>query len=299
MISVIIPFFNEAESLPTLINQLIRELSLVGGKWEVVLVDDGSTDATSQQVYKVIKSKEEIRIIKLRKQFGKGEALKTGVENAKGDILVFMDGDLQDDPKDISKLIQKINDGYDFVNGVRSKRNDNLMVKIYSKIAGFFLKTFLHSPYEDINCGFKMFKKEVLVNFTFYGNNFRFFPLAVYYSGYKVGQISVTNNPRKFGKSKFGPGKLLFGIFDTVTAYFIYRFSERPLHFFGSVGGGFFLSGFLIALYLSYERIFFGILLYRRPSLLLAILLIIVGLQILMTGIIGELIVYLNKRINK
>jgi hypothetical protein len=139
-------------------------------------------------------------------------------------------------------------------------------------------------------------KREVLDDIVLYGNNFRFLPLAVYYQGFKVTEVEIRNRPRIHGKSKFGIMKVFIGIFDTMTAYFLYRFAERPLVFFGTIGGIIFSLGFLTALYLSYERIFYNVLLYRRPALQFAVLLIIVGLQIGLTGLIGELIVYLNKR---
>lgn len=289
MISIIIPFYNEKESLPVLADQLTKQLK--GRQYEIILIDDGSTDSRQQNF-----QDSNIQIIRHRKRMGKGQALKTGIENSKGDIIVVMDADLQDDPKDLTKFLKKIDEGYDFINGIRQKRHDNFLVKIYSALAAFFLRTFLRSPFTDINCGFKAFKKEVLKDFNFYGNNFRFFPLAVSYAGYKVGEIPVINNPRRHGVSKFGPGKLIFGVFDTLTAYFLYRFSERPLHFFGTIGGAIFFTGFLLSLYLTIERIFFNVLLITRPILWLGLLLIIVGVQIIMTGIIGELIVYLNKK---
>ena len=293
MISIIIPFHNEEKSLPILLDKLEVEINKLPDVCEIILVDDGSTDAGAS---KLRVTSYELRVIKLRKRFGKGEALRSGIENSKGDILVFMDADLQDDPKDLPNFLKKINEGYDFVNGIRAKRKDNLIVKFYSKIAKYFLKLFLQSPFTDINCGFKAFRREVLKDFYFYGNNFRFFPLAVYYQGYKTTEVPVINNPRLYGKSKFGYSKLFIGILDTLRAYFLYRFSEKPLDFFGTIGSVFFSIGFITALYLSIERIFFGVLLYRRPALLFAILMIIVGIQIVMTGIIGELIVYLNKR---
>src|SRR3989338_8583538 len=291
MISIIVPFYNEKESLPVLINQLIETQKRTNEKWEIVLVDDGSEEILN------IKDKiSNIKLISHRKRLGKGAALKTGLENSSGETIIFMDGDLQDDPKDIHKFLIKINEGYDFVNGIRINRQENSVVKIYSKTASWFLRTFLHSPFADINCGFKAFKKEVLKDFNFYGNNFRFFPLATFLNGYKVSEISVTNNQRKFGKTKFGKSKIFVGIIDTLTAYFLFKFSEKPLHFFGIIGGFLFFSGFLISLYLAIERLFFNVLLYRRPVLQLGILLIIVGIQIVMTGIIGELIVFLNKK---
>lgn len=290
MISVIIPFYNEKENLPLLVDKLRSELNKTKRDYEIVLVDDGSTDD-----YKSILA---VKIVKHKKRMGKGQALKTGIENSTGDIVVFMDADLQDDPKDLSRFLKKLEEGYDFVNGIREKRRDNFLVKVYSALAAAFLKTFLRSPFTDINCGFKAFKRAVVSEFAFYGNNFRFFPLAVFYQGYKVGEIPVTNNPRKYGVSKFGPGKLAIGVFDTLTAYFLYRFSEKPLHFFGTIGGIIFLAGFLLSLYLTIERLFFGVLLITRPILWLGLLLIIVGVQIVMTGIIGELLVYLNKKKN-
>jgi len=297
MISIIIPFYNEKESIPVLINRLINTLKTIDEKWEIILVDDGSNDNSEFRVQNS-ESNKNIKLIKHKKKLGKGQALKTGIENSSGDTIVFMDGDLQDDPVDLPKLVEKINEGYDLVNGIREKRNDNLLVKFYSKIVFWFLKIFLNSPYIDINCGYKVFKKEVLKDFIFYGNNFRFFPLAVYYNGFKVTEINVKNNKRKFGKSKFGPNKLFTGLLDTLTAYFLFKFSEKPLHFFGTIGGALFSIGFLISFYLTIERLFFGVLLYQRPLLQLGILLIIVGIQVVMTGIIGELIVYLNKKTN-
>ena len=296
MISIIIPFYNEAESLPILIDQLINQLDRIKKEYEIVLVDDGSDDAFASKLK--VKS-EKLKVISHRKRLGKGQALKTGIENSSGEIIVFMDGDLQDDPKDINKLLKKLDEGYDLVNGIRGNRQENSVIKIYSKVASWFLKTFLHSPFTDINCGFKAFKRKVIQDFVFYGNNFRFFPLATYLNGYKVTEISVVNNQRKFGKTKFGKSKIFVGILDTLTAYFLFKFSEKPLHFFGIFGGAFFVIGFAISFYLAIERIFFNVLLYRRPVLQLGILLIIVGIQIVMTGIIGELIVYLNKKSNK
>jgi len=294
MLSIIIPFYNEKENLPLLINSLKEELKKIKIKYEIIFVDDGSNDNYDKNLF----NKKNFKLFFHHKRLGKGMALKTGINKNNGDLICFMDADLQDDPKDLKKFIDKINQGFDFVNGYRLKRQDSFLVKIYSKLAQLFLKKFLKSPYSDINCGFKMFKKEVIEDFIFYGNNFRFFPLYVYYQGFKVNEVVINNQPRRYGKTKFGKGKLIIGIFDTLTAYFLYKFSEKPLHFFGVVGGIFFIIGFLISLYLTIERLFFNVLLYRRPILFLGVLLIIVGVQIIMTGIIGELIVYLNKKKN-
>ncbi|MFA6533347.1 MAG: glycosyltransferase family 2 protein [Patescibacteria group bacterium] len=292
MISIIIPFYNEAESIPVLVERLNDQLNKFKKEFEIILVNDGSTDNPQS----VIRNLNNIKLFNHKKRLGKGEALKTGIENSSGETIVFMDGDLQDDPSDLPEFLKKIQEGNELVNGIREKRNDNLIVKFYSKIVAWFLKTFLNSPYTDINCGYKVFDRKVLRGFIFYGNNFRFFPLAVFYNGYKVTEINVKNNKRMFGRSKFGPGKLFTGLLDTLTAYFLFKFSEKPLHFFGMIGGALFFTGFIISLYLTVERVFFNILLYRRPLLQFGILLIIIGIQVVMTGIIGELIVYQNKK---
>jgi len=296
MISIIIPFYNEKENIPLLLEEIEKVRKIIKDEIEIVLIDDGSEDNYQLSIINdQEKDNNKTKLIKHRKRFGKGKALQTGLDQAKGEIIAFMDADLQDDPAELIKFIEKINDGYDLVNGIRKERRDSMIVKIYSRIANWFLKTVLHSPYSDINCGYKVFRKEVLKEMVFYANNFRFFPLAVFYQGYKVTEININNRQRKFGVSKFGTKKLLIGIFDTLTAYFIFRFSESPLHFFGPIGGLIFGSGFIISFYLVFERIFFNMLLYQRPLLQIGILLIIVGIQIIMTGMIGELIVYLNK----
>ena len=291
MLSIIIPFYNEEKNIPILLGEIENVVKKEKIECEVILVDDGSECKVESSKLKA----ENVHLFFHKKRMGKGEALRTGVLHAKGDIYSFMDGDLQDDPADLGKFLQKIKEGADLVNGIREKRKDTLLIKMYSFIANIILKRFFHSPFSDINCGFKMFKKETLDTFPLYGNNFRFFPLSVYYRGFKVSEVSVHNRKRSYGVSKFGPLKVFTGILDMTTAYFVYIFAERPLHFFGMIGGVLFLLGLLISLYLAFERIFFNILLYRRPLLQLGIVLIIVGIQIVMTGLIGELIVYFNK----
>jgi len=297
MISVVIPYYNEAENLPILYRELVDVLKTIDEPAEIVFVDDGSLDNFQFSIFNFqISSKIQIKKIRHKTRLGKGAALNTGIKNSSGDVIIFMDGDLQDDPKDIPAFLKKINEDYDLVNGVRTVRKDSGIIKAYSRLFNQFLKAVFRSPFKDINCGFKAIKREIFSEIILYGNNFRFLPLAACYKGYKVAEIPVGNRPRKYGVSKFGAGKAFIGLIDTLTAYFIYRFSEQPLHFFGTIGAGFFILGFIIAFILSVQRIFFGILLYRRPALLFAILLIIVGLQIVLTGVIGELVVYLDKK---
>ncbi len=298
MISIIIPFFNERENLPILYKELVDELEHLNRAYELIFVNDGSTDGSGVYARELAEKDSHVVFVNNRKRSGKGTALANGIRNAKGDIYVFMDADLQNDPKDIHDFLEKIDNGFDLVNGIRDTRDDdNSLIRIYSNLGNKFVKKFLKSPFTDINSGYKVIRKEVLEEFTLYANNFRFMPLAAYMKGFKVGEVKIHNRPRKHGVSKFGTSKIFIGLIDTLTAYFLYQFSERPLHFFGIIGGVFFASGFLFTLYLTIERLFFGVLLYRRPSLLFGILLIIVGIQIIMTGFIGELIVYFHKRL--
>lgn len=294
MISIIVPFHNERENLPQLLTEI--HAAMKERAYEVLLVDDGSTDKSVSEIKDRLEDKK-VQLIRMGRQMGKGKALNAGIERSTGEYIVFMDADLQDDPTDIPKLLEKLEEGYDLVNGIRYNRKDNVIIKSYSGVAGWFLKTFLHSPFTDINCGFKIFKKKLIKEIALYGNNFRFFPLAAYYEGFKVSEVNVNNRPRIHGKTKFGTSKLFIGLIDMSSAYFLYRFSERPLHFFGSIGGIFFVLGAMVLSIITYQRIFMGILLYRRPALQFAILFVILGIQVITTGIIGELMVYLhNKR---
>lgn len=294
-LSIIIPFFNEKENLEPLYKELVKELKTLKIDWEVVFVNDGSLDGGEKIIAEISKKEKRIILVSLNRQFGKGKALEEGLKVASGEYIAFMDADLQDDPKDLKKFLEKLEEGYDLVNGVRKNRKDIFIIKVYSKIFNWFLKTFLKSPFSDINCGFKVFKRKVADSIPLYANNFRFFPLAAFYKGFRVSEIPVNNRPRRYGKSKFGAKKIFIGVLDTLTAYFLFQFAERPLHFFGSLGGAIFFIGSLILGYLTIERLFFGELLYRRPILQFGILLVVIGVQIIMTGFLGELIVYLKR----
>lgn len=299
MLSIIIPFLNEEKNLTLLYKELKEVLATQKLEHEIIYVDDGSTDASAKEVELLQKHDKSVVLLSHRKAFGKGKAIRTGLSRATGGYIVFMDADLQDDPHDLPVFLEKLKEGYDLVNGIRVTRKDNPVVKLYSKSVNILLRSTLKSPFTDINCGFKMFRRQVLDEIVLYGNNFRFLPLAAFYKGFKVGEVPVNNRSREHGKSKYGIKKLFIGMIDTLTAYFLYQFAERPLHFFGTIGGIFFGIGFLYTCYLVFERIFYNVLLYRRPALLLGILFIIVGIQIAMTGIVGELIVYINRRNTK
>jgi len=297
MISIIIPFHNEEENLPLLYSRLKEVLSQLKEDHEIIFIDDGSDDKSIAE----LKNKNgHIKLVSHRKRFGKGRALVSGFSVSSGKIIVLMDADLQDDPKEIPRFLSKINQGYDLVNGWRKQRNDPISKTLPSSIFNFFfLKLLFRSKFHDINCGFKALRREVLDQIPLYGDNYRFIPLIAEKGGFKTTEIPIHHHPRIYGKSKYGFFRMLFGFFDMIATYFVYEFSEKPIHFFGPVGILVFVIGLIITGVLLYQRIFKGMLLYRRPILNLGVLMIIVGIQIIMTGIIGELIVYFNKKNSK
>lgn len=297
MLSIIVPFLNEEKNLTILVDEIEEALRGKGVSYEIIFVDNGSTDGSKNEAKDLDAKHKHVTTVRMRVK-GKGIALAEGFKYAKGEYIMFMDGDLQDNPYNIIEFLNKMEEEYDLVNGIRKIRKDNGIVKIYSRFANTFLKSLMKSPFTDINCGFKIMKRQVLEEIPLYANNFRFLPIAAYYKGFKVGEIPVDNRERLHGTTKYGIKKLFIGLIDTFNAYFLYQFSEKPLHFFGMLGGVFFGIGAIITLWLVVERLFFGVLLYRSISLLFGILFIIVGLQIMMTGLIGELIVYLSKKSN-
>jgi len=299
MISILIPFHNEEGNLKQLLQEIHSALSTK--EYEVILVDDGSTDNSKDIVEDlqkhVYENKKTLKLISYYRRRGKGHALSRAIEKAQGDVVIFMDGDLQDDPLDIHLFLEKIHAGHDVVNGWRKNRSDTGVMKTISKIGNNLLwRGLLGSKLHDVNCGFKAFKRDILKTLALYGDNFRFLPIFAEHEGFLVGEVGVKNRSRISGNSKYSPIKALYGMLDTLTTYFIFRFAEKPLHFFGPIGGSVFGLGFLMAAYMSYERLFFGVLLYRRPALQLAVLFIIIGLQIILTGIVAELIVYLHHK---
>jgi len=294
MLSIIIPFHNEKENLSILVGRLEKVLGDLKVKSEVIFVDDGSNDSYESN-FKFQNSN--LKLIVQRKQMGKGRALEAGLEESKGDVIVFMDADLQDSPEEIPLFVEKIEKGFDLVNGWRKKRNDPISKTLPSSIFNaLLLKPLLNSTFHDINCGFKAMKREVLEEIPLYGDNYRFLPVLAHQRGFKTTEVEVSHSPRIKGKSKYGFARIFYGLFDTLTTYFVFKFSEKPLHFFGPIGGVAFVVGSIITIELTIERLFFGVELYKRPLLLAGIFLIIIGLQVILTGVLGELIVFLNKQ---
>ena len=289
-ISVIIPVMNEQDNVLELYKQLNPVLSKIG-MHEIIFIDDGSTDKTANKI-KEIKDKS-VRLVQFQRNFGKAAALSCGFKEAKGDIIVTMDGDLQDDPKEIPRFLKKLED-YDMVSGWKYKRHDPLTKRIPSKFFNFLTRKMTKVNIHDSNCGFKAYKKDVVKGLNLYGELHRYIPALSHLKGYSVGEIKVEHHARKHGKSKYGAGRLLKGFLDLITVKFLMNYTKRPLHFFGSVGFALSSIGVLVCSYLACLWVL-GNPIGDRPLLMLGVLLVIMGVQFISMGLIGELITSAKK----
>ncbi len=289
-ISIVIPAYNEKDSLRELYEKIRQTVTQHNYKYEIIIIDDGSTDDSARVLRDLRQRDNRIKVIAFRKNYGKSAALSVGFEQAKGDIIISMDADLQDDPAEIPKLINEINKGKDMVSGWKKKRYDPITKTIPSRFFNFVTSKLTGIPLHDFNCGLKAYKKEVIKEINVYGELHRFIPALAHWQGYSIGEVVVQHHKRKYGKTKFGVGRFWRGFLDLITVLFTTRYMQKPLHFFGSWGLVFFLSGFMIDIYLVYLKFAEGMALSNRPLFLGGILLIIVGIQFISIGLIGEMI---------
>lgn len=295
-ISMIIPVYNEAENIPFLIKKLTDDLLPFNRSYEVIFIDDGSSDSTFTLLEHIQKEDERIRIIKFRKNYGKSLALNTAFRNVKGEIVITMDGDLQDDSAEIGKFLGKIDEGYDLVCGWKYARNDPLTKTAPSKVFNALTRWVTGIPLHDFNCGFKAYRREVINILHLYGELHRYTPVLVNFYGFKITEIPVRHHPRKFGTSKYGFGRLFKGFLDLITIKFLTSYMSRPLHVFGIPGLVSSIIGLIIGVYLLILKFTQNIALSERPLLLLSILLLLLGLQFLSLGLLGEMITYRSKK---
>ncbi|HEX54914.1 MAG: glycosyltransferase [Candidatus Altiarchaeales archaeon] len=289
-ISIIIPVFNEERNLPELYSELTRVLEKIKKDYEIIFVDDGSTD-NSFQVLKEIREKDErVKIIKFRRNFGKSAALSQGFKRAHGEIIFTLDADLQDNPEEIPKFLRKIDQGYDLVVGWRFRRKDPITKKLPSRIFNFLTSLITGIKIHDFNCCFKAFRREVAKNIKVYGELHRYIPVLAFWKGYRIAEIKIEHRPRRYGRSKYGIMRLIKGFLDLITVKFLITYAKRPLHFFGIIGFLSLIIGFFIGLYLLYVKYILNQLIGDRPLLLLSVLLVLVGLQFIFMGLIGEMI---------
>lgn len=288
-VTLVVPGLNEAESLPLLAAQVKEALG--DTVYELIFVDDGSTDESWQVIKELHDADPAVRGVRLRKNFGKAMALSAGFERARADIVVTMDADLQDDPADLPQMIEKVEGGLDVVVGWKVERHDPLNRRIFSKIfnttVGLVSGVHLH----DMNCGFKAFRREVLQSIPIYGDLFRFIPVLASWQGFSVGETPVHHRARQFGSSRYGLERILRGFFDLLSVSFLTRYSRKPMHLFGLMGllmalAGLAISSYLSVLWLQGEGI------GTRPLLLLGVLLILVGAQSFSIGLLGEFMTF-------
>ena len=304
-LSIVIPVYNEEESLELLYNSIINNLENTNVNFEIIFIDDGSSDKSWNVIKTISEKKTNLSSIKFRKNYGKSDALDAGFKVSNGKYVLTMDADLQDDPNEIYPLFKMINqDNYDLVSGWKKKRNDPLSKTIPSKFFNLVTRIFSGIKLNDFNCGIKIYKKELINSINLYGEMHRYIPLIAKWNGYdKIGEKIVNHNKRKFGKTKFGMERYIRGFLDLISVSFVYKFGKRPMHFFGSLGVISFLIGFMSVGWIIYEKlskISNNIPLDQirpvtdQPFFYIALLTIIVGVQLFLVGFISELIILIN-----
>lgn len=290
-ISIIVPVYNEEENIQLLYSSIKEVMDKAGYAYELVIVNDGSRDKTEEILNDLRKKDERLVVISFRRNFGQTAAMSAGFDYARGDIIVTMDGDLQNDPKDIPKLLEKIKD-CDIVSGWRAKRKDPFLSrKLPSWIANWIISKVTGVRLHDYGCSLKAYRKDVVKNIRLYGEMHRFIPAIASWMGVKVVEIETNHRPRKFGKSKYGISRTIRVILDLIAVKFLLNFSTKPIQIFGLFGILSAGAGFLISLYLSYQKFFYNINIGGRPLLLLGVFLIILGVQLIILGLLGEMLV--------
>jgi glycosyltransferase involved in cell wall biosynthesis len=295
-VSILVPLLNEEESLVTLARQIIDVFENMSPDYEILFIDDGSTDNSLKVVKDLSKSNNKIRYISFRKNYGKSAALNVGFKNVTGDVIVTMDADLQDDPSEIPNLLQELQKGYDLVSGWKKKRHDPFIKKYSSRFFNYVTKLMSGIKIHDFNCGLKAYKKAVVKSISVQGELHRYIPVLADWKGFKVSEVVVKHHPRRYGKTKFGISRFFKGFIDLITVIFTTRYIKRPLHFFGMLGAASFIVGFVIDAYLSILWFLDKIHLSNRPLLFLGTVLIIVGVQFFSLGLIGEMLAHNDKR---
>jgi glycosyltransferase involved in cell wall biosynthesis len=289
-LSVVVPVWDEVESLPVLADELQASLSSLGQPYEVLYVDDGSTDG-SFEVLRRLRDADpsHVRVIQFRRNFGKTAALSAGFRHALGQIIVTLDADLQDDPGEIPRLLSELEEGFDMVAAWRERRQDPASKTLPSRLANTIVPLITGVRVHDVNCGFKAYRREVVRELKLYGDLHRYIPVLAVWQGFTVGEVPVTHRPRKFGQSKYGWQRFARSFFDFLVVVFLTRYLRRPLQLFGTLGALCFLVGIVLGLYLAYLR-FFGPGIGWRPALFADVMAIVVGVQLISIGLLGEMV---------
>jgi glycosyltransferase involved in cell wall biosynthesis len=289
VISVVVPLLNEEASLEELYREIASALERRDEPFEVVFVDDGSTDGSLAVLQRLHDATSNVVIVQLRRNFGKAAALQAGFLEAQGEIIVTIDADLQDDPSEIPQLLAKLDEDFDLVSGWKTRRNDPLLRRVFSRVFNWTTGLISGVRLHDVNCGLKAYRAEVVQGMRLYGELHRFIPVLAAYQGYRVAEIPVNHRARQHGRSRYGPERYLRGFFDLLSVTFMGRYRYRPLHLFGGVGLLMGAVGFVILLYLSVLWVL-GQGIGGRPLFFLGVLLEVVGIQLVSLGLLSELI---------
>jgi glycosyltransferase involved in cell wall biosynthesis len=289
VISVVIPVRDEERSVALLVDELDSALQPLGHEWEAIFVDDGSADGTYAALTRLHAARDDVRVVRLRRNFGKAAALGVGFAQAHGDVIVTLDGDLQDDPAEIPHLLAKLDEGFDLVSGWKTRRRDSLRRRMLSRVFNTVTRWISGVRLHDMNCGLKAYRAEVVRGLRLYGELHRFIPVLAHHRGFRIAELPVNHRPRGHGRSRYGMERYLRGFLDLLTVSFIGRYRHRPLHLFGGLGLTLSVAGTGILVYLTIDKLL-GHAIGQRPLLILGVLLVVVGLQVFSLGLITELI---------
>jgi glycosyltransferase involved in cell wall biosynthesis len=289
VISVVVPVHNEERSVALLYDELRSALEPLGTPWETIFVDDGSSDGTFAALTRLHNETENVRVVRLRRNFGKAAALVAGFDQARGETVVTIDGDLQDDPAEIPRLLAKLDEGFDLVSGWKTRRRDPLSRRVLSRIFNRVTGTFSGVNLHDMNCGLKAYRADVVHGLRLYGELHRFIPVLAHYRGFRIAELPVNHRPREHGRSRYGVERYLRGFLDLLTVSFIGRYRHRPLHLFGGLGLILGTLGTITLVYLTVLKAL-GHAIGERPLLMLGVLLLVIGMQFFSLGLISEMI---------
>lgn len=290
MISFVIPLLNEEDSLEALHSAISQAVEALAAEHEIVFVDDGSTDRSPEILHDLYqRDAEHIRVVQFRRNFGKMAAMTAGFARARGEIVVTLDADLQDDPGELPKLLAKLEEGYDLVGAWRANRQDPLSKRLPSRFANWTVSTLTGLEIHDVNCGFKVYRREVLRDLKLYGELHRYIPVLAHWKGYRIAEVPVAHHPRRFGRSKYGVRRLGRSYIDFLSVLFLTSYLKRPMHLFGMAGTAFALLGTVIMLYLAGLWLVQGELGWR-PLLFFGITALVIGIQLISVGLLGEML---------
>lgn len=290
-ISVIIPVFNEEKSLEPLYDSLKSVLNKIKKPYEIIFVDDGSTDSSFDVLEKLQKKDNTLHIIKFRRNFGQTAAMDAGFNEAKGKIIISMDADLQNDPQDIPRLVNELNKGYDVVCGWRHNRRDSFLKTALSGFANWLRRLVTREYIHDSGCSLRAYKKYCLKDLDLYGEMHRYIPALLFWKGYKIGEVKIEHNARRYGKTKYNSIRIVKGFLDLIVIKFWMQYSTRPIHLFGVLGILFGFLGVIIGLYLTIIRLIYKESIANRPLLILSVLLIVLGVQFFVFGLLADILI--------